>query len=76
MVLTARQPVYLPWLRLSHKISLADTFVSVNRVQYLPNNWNNRNKVKTANGPVAPAVPVLTKDHRLKAIGEIEIVVP
>lgn len=73
MVLTAHQPVYLPWLGLFHKISLADRFVSFNRVQYLPKDWNNRNKVKTANGPVWLTVPVLTKGHRLKGIDEIEI---
>jgi hypothetical protein len=73
MVLTAHQPVYLPWLGLFHKISLADTFVSFNRVQYLPKDWNNRNRIKTRTGPVWLTVPVLTKGHRFKGIDEIEI---
>lgn len=73
MVLTAHQPVYLPWLGLFHKISQADTFVSFDRVQYLPKDWNNRNKVKTANGPVWLSVPVLKKGHRDKGLNEIEI---
>lgn len=72
-VLTAHQPVYLPWLGLFHKISLADTFVSFNRVQYLPKDWNNRNRIKTADGPVWLTVPVLRKGHREKPLDEIEI---
>lgn len=72
-VLTAHQPVYLPWLGLFHKIALADTFVSFNRVQYLPKDWNNRNRIKTAAGPIWLTVPVLKKGHREKPLDEIEI---
>ncbi|OAI38763.1 hypothetical protein AYO39_00870, partial [Actinobacteria bacterium SCGC AG-212-D09] len=73
MILTAHQPVYLPWLGLFHKISLADKFVSFDRVQYLPKDWNNRNRIKTRNGPMWLTVPVFTRGHRLKNIDEIEI---
>lgn len=73
MILTAHQPVYLPWLGLFHKIALADRFISFDQVQYLPKDWNNRNKIKTAQGPVWLTVPVLTKGHREKTISEIEI---
>lgn len=73
MILTAHQPVYLPWLGLFHKISLADKFVSFDRVQYLPKDWNNRNRVKLPDGRAWLTVPVLTKGHRLKGIDEIEI---
>jgi hypothetical protein len=73
MVLTAHQPVYLPWLGLFHKISLAETFVSFDRVQYLPKDWNNRNRIKTPNGPIWLTVPVHKKGHRDKALDEIEI---
>lgn len=73
MILTAHQPVYLPWLGLFHKIALADTFVSFNQVQYLPKDWNNRNRIRTASGPIWLTVPVLTSGHREKKINEIEI---
>ena len=73
MILTAHQPVYLPWLGLFHKIALADTFVSFNQVQYLPKDWNNRNRIKTANGPIWLTVPVLKSGHREKNLKEIEI---
>ena len=73
MILTAHQPVYLPWLGLFHKIALADAFVSFNRVQYLAKDWNNRNKILTNQGPIWLTVPVLSSGHREKHIGEIEI---
>jgi len=73
MILTAHQPVYLPWLGLFHKIALADSFVSFNQVQYLPKDWNNRNRIKTAVGSKWLTVPVLKAGHREKVISEIEI---
>ncbi len=73
MILTAHQPVYLPWLGLLHKIALSDVFCIFDDVQYLKKDWNNRNKIKTKNGPVWLTVPVLTSGHREKAIREIEI---
>jgi hypothetical protein len=72
-VLTAHQPVYLPWLGLLHKIWLAQTFVSFDDVQYLPKDWNNRNKIKTQGGPTWLTVPVLRKGYLEKPIREIEI---
>ena len=73
MILTAHQPVYLPWLGLFHKIALADRFVSFNQVQYQPKDWNNRNRVKTPQGPVWLSVPVKRKGYLEKKICDIEI---
>jgi hypothetical protein len=73
MILTAHQPVYLPWLGLFHKIALADLFIHFDQVQYLPKDWNNRNKVKTDQGEIWLTVPVLRKDYLNKRICEIEI---
>ena len=73
MILSAHQPVYLPWLGLFHKIAVADAFVSFNQVQYLPKDWNNRNRIKTAAGPQWLTVPVLRKGYLEKCISEIEI---
>jgi hypothetical protein len=73
MILTAHQPVYIPWLGLFHKIALADEFVSFNQVQYQPKDWNNRNKIKTAQGPKWLTVPVLRKGYLEKTISEIQI---
>jgi hypothetical protein len=73
VILTAHQPVYLPWLGLFHKIALAETFVSFDDVQYLPKDWNNRNRIKTPTGPSWLTVPVLRKGYLEKPIRAIEI---
>ena len=70
MILTAHQPVYLPWFGLFHKIALADEFVFFDQVQYLPKDWMNRNKIKTQIGSIWLTVPVLRKGYReLKTSG-------
>jgi len=73
MILTAHQPVYLPWLGLFHKIALSDTFCIFDDVQYLKKDWNNRNKIKTNSNAVMLTVPVLTQGYLEKSIWEIEI---
>jgi len=73
VILTAHQPVYLPWLGLFHKIALADAFVFFDGVQYQPKDWNNRNKVKAASGALWLTVPVLTTGNREKPYYEILI---
>lgn len=73
MILTAHQPVYLPWLGLFHKIALADTFVVFDTVQYLKKDWNNRNKIKTAQGLCWLTVPVLTHQKFTQSLLEVAI---
>ena len=73
MILTAHQPVYLPWLGLFHKIALSDAFCYFDDVQYLKKDWNNRNKIKTLQGGIWRTVPVLSKGYRGKKIREIKI---
>ena len=73
MILTAHQPVYLPWLGLFHKIALADMFISFDQVQYQPKDWNNRNKIKTPQGLLWLSVPVLRKGYLETTISDIEI---
>ncbi len=73
MILTAHQPVYLPWLGLFDKIQQADTFVSFNQVQYEPRGYQNRNRILTKDGPLWLTVPVLKKGHRDKVMTDIHI---
>lgn len=73
MILTAHQPAYLPWLGLIHKIAISDVYVYLDSVQFEKNSFTNRNKIKTAAGPIWLTVPVLLKDHTKKTIKELEI---
>src|SRR6476659_5928823 len=51
------QPSYIPWRGYFHQIQKADVFVFYDDVQYDRRGWRNRNRVKTANGPVLLTVP-------------------
>jgi len=73
MILTAHQPVYLPWLGLFHKIWLSETFVYFDTAQYLKKDWMNRNKIKTHNGSVWLNVPILNKGFLKKKTFELRI---
>lgn len=74
MILTAHQPVYLPWLGLFHKIALADLFCYFDIAQYQTKDFNNRNRIKTHSGEIWLSVPVESKNHFGKSVGEIRIV--
>ena len=73
MILTAHQPCYLPWLGLFHKIARADRFISFNQVQYQAKDWNNRNQIKTQQGPIWLSVPVLRKGRLDRNYADIMI---
>jgi hypothetical protein len=73
-VVTGHQCVYLPWLGLIHKASLADVFVYMDDVQYLEQDWNNRNYVKTPQGKaVWLTVPVDLKNSKTRLLKDIQI---
>lgn len=74
MILTGHQPVYLPWLGLFHKIALADLYCYFDIAQYQTKDYNNRNRIKTHGGPIWLSVPVESKNHFEKRVGEIRIV--
>lgn len=58
MIISGHQPAYLPWIGYFHKLSLCDTFVYMDTVQYLENDWNNRNKIRTPEGWMWLTVPI------------------
>lgn len=74
MILTAHQPVYLPWLGFFHKIALAEKFCVFDVAQYQTKDYNNRNKIKTNAGPIWLTVPVESKQHFEKRIADVRIV--
>ena len=74
MILTAHQPVYLPWLGLFHKIYLSDLFCYFDIVQYQIKDYNNRNLIKFNSTSNWLTVPVESKNHFQKKICDIKIV--
>lgn len=71
MIVAVHQPQYLPWLGYFDKIDRADCFVLLDTVQYKKNEWQNRNKIKTADGWQWLTVPVLYKHPQV--INEVKI---
>ena len=58
MRVAIHQPHYLPWLGYLAKWAAADLFVFLDTVQYEKNGWQNRNRIKTAEGARWLTVPV------------------
>jgi hypothetical protein len=71
MIVAVHQPQYLPWLGYFDKIDKADIFVLLDTVQFKKNEWQNRNKIKTAQGWRWLTVPVTYKYPQL--INEVMI---
>jgi hypothetical protein len=69
------QPSYIPWRGYFHMIRKADVFVFYDDVQYDKHGWRNRNRIKTANGPIWLTIPVASKGNVVHKtpISEIDI---
>ena len=74
IILSAHQPVYLPWIGLFHKIAIADIFCVFDIVQYQRKDFNNRNKIKTSAGPIWLTVSVKSSGRLNSIINDIEII--
>ncbi|MEE9165486.1 MAG: WbqC family protein [Nitrospinota bacterium] len=58
VTVTIHQPQYIPWLGYFDKMDCADVFVYLDNVQYIKNEFKNRNRIKSARGPIWLTVPV------------------
>ena len=61
LVVSIHQPAYLPWLGYFDKIRRADLFIYLDTVQFQKQSFQNRNKIRTADGWAWLTVPVETK---------------
>jgi len=52
------QSNYIPWKGYFDIINSVDEFILYDEVQYTKNDWRNRNRIKTANGPLWLTIPV------------------
>src|SRR5438128_11507779 len=71
VLVAIHQPHYLPWLRYFAKIARSDLFIVLDDVQYEKNGFQNRSKIKTAQGWMYLTVPAQKPLQR--CIREIEI---
>ena len=58
MTVSILQSNYIPWKGYFDLIARSDVFVIYDEVQYTKNDWRNRNKIKTSNGPQWLTIPV------------------
>ena len=65
MVVAVHQPQYLPWLGYFNKVDRADIFVLLDNVQFKKNEWQNRNRIKAAQGWQWLTVPVMYRYPQL-----------
>jgi hypothetical protein len=58
VIVAAHQPAYLPWLGYLDKMAKADVFVVMDDLQYESQNFQNRNRLKLADGAGWVTVPL------------------
>jgi len=73
MITTIHQPEHLPWLGFFDKMQQADLFVLLDNTQFAKDDFQNRNRIKTANGPLWLTVPVYKKRRSIQRIIDVEI---
>jgi hypothetical protein len=73
MKVSIHQPEHLPWLGFFDKMNQVDVFVLLDTTQYARRDFQNRNRIKTEQGPVWLTVPVVNKGKSEQTIMETEI---
>jgi hypothetical protein len=71
--LVVLQPSYLPWLGFFDQVRRADVFVFYDDVQFDKHGWRNRNRVKTARGPLWLTVPVRHSGRAGPRLDQVEV---
>jgi hypothetical protein len=72
----AIQSSYVPWRGYFDIIGLVDEFILLDEVQYTKRDWRNRNRVKTAQGPLWLTIPVQVKGRYEQRIDEVRVADP
>lgn len=73
MILTAHQPLFLPYLGHFAKIASSDVFVFLDTLSYSKLGFYSRNKIRTNDGWMWLVVPVLTHGHHNDPLNQMKI---
>jgi hypothetical protein len=71
VICAIHQPHYLPWGRYIQKILQADVFIVLDDADFTKNGWQNRTRIKTANGAQVLTVPA--HHHLCQRICDVRI---
>lgn len=72
-ILTAHQPLYIPYCGFFQKVSMADVFCLWDDVQYTQDSYINKNSIKNGNGQLLLTVPIHTENFMDKTIKDMTI---
>jgi len=67
------QSCYIPWKGFFDLIRRVDEFILYDDAQYTKRDWRNRNRIKTASGPLWLTVPIEVKGKYLQSIKEARV---
>ncbi|NCY20341.1 hypothetical protein EBX31_00100 [bacterium] len=67
------QPTYLPWAGYFGLMQAVDLFIFLDSVQFAKRSWQQRNQIKTPQGPLWLTIPVLSKGKQEQTIREVVI---
>jgi len=67
------QPTYLPWSGYFALVDQVDVFVFLDDVEFTAQSWQQRNRIKTDDGPLWLTVPVIKRGRSGQEIREVEI---
>lgn len=67
------QPTFLPWIGYLAMIDRVDIFVFLDNVQFEKRSWQQRNQIKSVNGPMWLTVPVKSKGLQDQKIQDVVV---
>lgn len=73
MRIAINQPTYLPWMGYFDLIDQVDLFVILDNVQFVKQSWQQRNRIRTAQGLKWLTVPVIFRGRLGQLIKDVEI---
>ena len=67
------QPTFIPWIGYFAMMEAADEFIILDSVAFAKRSWQQRNKLKGAQGELLITIPAITKGHYRQLIKDVEI---
>lgn len=72
IIVAIHQPNYLPWLGFFYKLARSEAFIFLDTVPFSKNSYQNRCRLKTANGLLWLTQPVCTSGRSGQATADVE----